>query len=54
MLMILYKFNHATAVRGGFGGGADETPKIGPVRPPLNPPKGLRSGGVTGNATDLI
>lgn len=39
MLMILYKFNHATAARGGFGGGADETPKIGPARPPLNPPK---------------
>lgn len=41
MLMILYKFNHATAVRGGCEGGGDETPKIGPgcphkssVRPP--------------------
>lgn len=37
----------------GFGGGADETPKIGPARPPLSPPTDLRSGGVRGNVADF-
>lgn len=33
MLMILYKFNNATAVRGGRGGGGADTQKNGPADP---------------------
>lgn len=53
MLMILYKFNHATAVRGGYGGGGMKRLKLDQCALP-NPLMGLQSRDVGGNATDFI